>query len=77
MKMQGPENHGGLSADGKSYEPDADGVIDIPETLLADALAHGFAAAVEKPKKKLAKDAFNSGHPPGRPELKASTEERL
>ena len=46
MKLQGPPNCGGLSFDGIAYEPDADGIIDVPDEAAAAAFAHGFVVAL-------------------------------
>ena len=46
-KMQGPHNHGGLSHDGTSYEPDGNGHIEVPEYVIPHAFAHGFHLVTE------------------------------
>ncbi len=43
MKLQGPKNNGGFSHEGTSYEPDADGCIDVPPEVTGFALSHGFS----------------------------------
>lgn len=47
-KMQGPANHGGISHDGTSYEPDEKGQIDVPEHVVAHAFDHGFTLVTEE-----------------------------
>jgi hypothetical protein len=47
-KMQGPANHGGISHDGTSYEPDEKGQIDVPEHVVAYAFDHGFTLVAEQ-----------------------------
>jgi hypothetical protein len=47
-KMQGPENAGGFSHDGQSYDADEDGVIDVPAHITSHAEAHGFKVITEK-----------------------------
>lgn len=41
-RLKGPENHGGFSHDGVSYEPDADGIIEVPHEAVTAAFSHGF-----------------------------------
>ena len=53
MKMQGPENSGGLTVGTKLYEPDADGQVEIDSDHVVHALAHGFTPAEDdRPAKK-------------------------
>jgi len=47
-KLKGPDNHGGFSHQGVSYEPDATGHIDVPHEALNEAFSHGFALAMEQ-----------------------------
>lgn len=47
-KMQGPANHGGISHEGTSYEPDENGRIAVPEHVVPHAFDHGFTL-VEEP----------------------------
>ncbi len=42
VKMKGPEGHSGLSHQGNSYVPDADGVIEVPHETVGEAINHGF-----------------------------------
>lgn len=42
MKMQAPENCGGLSIAGTSFEVDPTGTADIPDHAVAIAKSHGF-----------------------------------
>lgn len=54
MRLQGPENCGGLSFGGESFAPDADGCIVIPDDntdAIAAALSHGYTPAPEQPTK--------------------------
>jgi hypothetical protein len=48
VKMKGPEGHSGLSHQGNSYEPDADGVIEVPHEALGEAMNHGFVILAEQ-----------------------------
>ena len=55
MKLQGPENCGGLSHEGQAFEADEHGCIEIPddnEPAIVAAFSHGFAQAVEPEAKK-------------------------
>jgi hypothetical protein len=55
MKLQGPENCGGLSHEGQSFEADEHGCIEIPddnEPAIVAAFSHGFAQAAEAKKGK-------------------------
>jgi hypothetical protein len=50
VRLQGPENCGGFSHGGQSYQADEDGVIEIPvgEAVTA-AYSHGFKHITGKP----------------------------
>lgn len=50
MRLKGPENCGGFNHEGKAYDVDAAGCIDIPddnEAAIVAAMSHGFTQAVE------------------------------
>ena len=49
MKLQGPENNGGFTHEGATYEPDADGCIDVPPELTGFAVSHGFEFVSSEP----------------------------
>jgi hypothetical protein len=50
MKLQGPENNGGFTHEGTSYEPDADGCIEVPGPVAPFAFSHGFVhSPVDEP----------------------------
>lgn len=53
-KLIAPENSTGCSFDGKNYETDKEGNVDVPDEAVADLLAHGFkpVPAVEAKKAK-------------------------
>ena len=61
MKMKGPENCGGFSHEGTTYEVDDKGCIDIPddsEGAIVAAMSHGFAQEPEAaPEQKKGKKA--------------------
>ena len=62
MKLQGPENCGGFTHDGTTYEPDEAGCIDIPddnEPAIVASFSHGFTQAPEaaEPEQKKGKKA--------------------
>ena len=42
-KFQSPENCGGLSFNGQSFLPDANGITIFPVELTAVAISHGYA----------------------------------
>ena len=50
-KLKCPDNAGGLSFDGAEFTPDSDGIVDVPEEAVADALNHGFTIFTEADKK--------------------------
>ena len=54
-KLKCPDNAGGLSFDGAEFTPDADGIVDVPEAAVADALNHGFTIFTEADKKARAR----------------------
>lgn len=58
-KYQGPANFGGFTHDGVAYEPDEDGVVELPATVSAEIItAHGLKPAeLVKAPKPLAKGA--------------------
>lgn len=47
-RMKGPEGHSGLSHAGTTYEPDADGIVTIPEEAVTEAMSHGFVLATDQ-----------------------------
>ena len=59
VRLQGPENCGGFSHAGVSYQADEDGVIEIPVgEAVTHAYSHGFKHITAKPAPKpLAKAA--------------------
>ena len=60
-RLQGPDNFGGLTHDGESYEADEDGIVEVPAHIPTEVLkAHQLVPAVEKAVKPLAK-VTNSG----------------
>jgi hypothetical protein len=79
VRLQGPENCGGFSHAGISYQADEDGVIEIPVgEAVTDAYSHGFkhitAKAAAKPLAKAAKggepDVGDDGEPKKSEEVK-------
>lgn len=50
-KLKAPEGSTGCSHDGKEYEVDKDGLVDVPDEAVADLLPHGYVPA-PVPKKK-------------------------
>ena len=46
MKLNAPDNCGGLRADGTAFAVAADGTIDVPPHLVPIAKSHGFTDVV-------------------------------
>jgi hypothetical protein len=47
-KMKGPEGHGGISHEGVSYEPDENGIVEVPQEAVGEAMNHGFTLVAGK-----------------------------
>lgn len=52
MKMQCPTDVTSVSFDGKSFEVDADGIVNVPEEAFYILLSHGLTEFQEKKKRK-------------------------
>jgi hypothetical protein len=46
-RLKGPEHTGGFGYAGQNFEPDADGIIDIPDEFVQEAKSHGFIPVSE------------------------------
>ena len=54
MKLLAPQDASGCSFDGKEYEVDEKGFVEVPAEAAAALAPHGFTAVPEKPAKKAA-----------------------